>query len=247
MNINTSKFILGRPIKLPFGEVRFVTVDEYLELSDLLHIISLSPINIYHIERKSLVKTLKRKELYKLEELKVKYEDSLYNLVLNDDTLLDTYLQVFNMLITFKEPYQSNDMFTSEEVFNYIRDLIMQMNFLKEEKAFKNEELQELHEMSKIIKSKGNKFTIEDMITSVRSFLKLSYDEVFNSTIYQLNADFLRICAMKDYDTSILFATVSSEAKIEHWTKHIDLLKELDDTSVKESEFKNTVSNALKS
>lgn len=242
-NINTRKFILGKPVELPFGNVRFLTVEEYMDMEADLHLISMNTLHIYYAQKKLLANKLKRKELAEFEKTK---ELPLYQLVMYTDYFLHTYLSIFDKLIEFNEGFSLNYLFESEDRFMEIRSVIMMMNFLKEEKVYKNEELQKNHEEGhKVRNNTSNNITMEDIITSVVASTSNTYEDVDKMSVYQLNALYLRISAIKDYETSTLFATVSSEAKVEHWTKHIDLFESKDNSSIKLSEFKNKLSEAF--
>lgn len=242
-NINTRKFILGKPVELPFGRLRFLTVEEYMDMEVELQLISMNTLHIYYAQKKLLANKLKRKEMIEFEKTK---ELPLYQLVLYNDYFLHTYLSIFDKLIEFNEGFNLNHLFESEEVFMEVRSIIMMMNFLREEKVYKNEELQKNHEEgNKVRVNSSNNITLEDIITAVVASTSNTYEDIDNMTVYQLNALYLRITAIKDYETSTLFATVSSEAKIEHWTKHIDLFESKDNSSIKLSEFKNKLSEAF--
>jgi len=54
----------------------------------------------------------------------------------------------------------------------------------------------------------------------------LTYDQLQNETIYQLYADFYRVCMIMQFEQASLFATVSSEKmNIQYFAENIDLFK----------------------
>ena len=56
-------------------------------------------------------------------------------------------------------------------------------------------------------------------------------------SIYQAYAIYARVNSIKNYDTSVLFATVSNEVKIEQWNKHINLLSEEKTKDMKREDY----------
>lgn len=83
-------------------------------------------------------------------------------------------------------------------------------------------------EQSKRLKQQEQEpLEVYDMISSIATFAGISYKEIAEMTLYQMYMTFYRISCFKDYDTAILFATVSPEAgkNIKHWSSH-DLFEE---------------------
>jgi hypothetical protein len=111
--------------------------------------------------------------------------------------------------------------------YEQVREIIMKQNLMFEQKVYKNKLVQEW--ANKVLESRAKnsaKISIEDIITTVSVYKGKSYDELMNYTIYQLYADFYRIRKMKQYDTSTLFATVSTEKfSIEDFAEEINMFK----------------------
>ena len=81
-------------------------------------------------------------------------------------------------------------------VHNYdeIRKTIMDQNLMFEPKVYKNPIVQEW--ANKVIEARrrsGSKVTLEDMITTVKNYDGLTYEQIMEQTIYQTYSDFFRI------------------------------------------------------
>jgi len=234
MTVDTKKFITGKPVEREYATFRFLTFDEYIDCQEALGIIALSTLNLYY----SYKKAIEKPTLEEAEFLKVLKDTPLREVVLSDTMLLEYYIQIIGMVAEFKEDFGLEYVFETEEKFMEVRKIIMDMNLAKEEKAYRNEELQEGHERSKKMNSnKGEIQTSEDIITCIVTFTNNSFDEVLSMSVYQAYAIYSRISAGKNYDTTTLFATVSSEAKIEAWNKHINLLAEEKVKDMKRSDY----------
>ena len=243
MKINKTKFIIKKPVELEYGTINFLDIEQYIDYQAELGIIPMNNLHLYYAYKK-LMKTSSKEELEKLKILK---DTELYKIVISDDYMISCYFKIFTLVTDFKEGYSIESVFESEERFMTLRKLIMEMNLLKEEKVFKNEELQEGHEMRKQMESiqNGESQSIEDIITSVVASTSQSFDSVCNMSIYQLYALYARVSAIMNYQTSTLFATVSPSKTLESWAKHIDLLAQDEGKDMKRSDFMNKVSTAF--
>lgn len=229
-------YILGIPIQTEIGECEFIKVKEYPEFFTDLQVIAFSKDQIVS----------KYTELNKdgsltdfINQLKGL---SLYEIATGLPELKESYYKVFFKVFNGEEALSQ---MTSEN-FSYFRSLILKMNCQKEEKINPNPEIQRALERSKRVKSSESDNTeFSDLVSSVVGFNGLSYKDINEFTIYQLYMTYYRIGQFKSYDTSTLFATVSTEKiKIDSWSKHINLFEE-EKHFVSQEEFKKSVGSAF--
>lgn len=216
-------YILGLPIDTKVSEnetisVRFLLVKEYPDYFNDLQIVSLSKDQLIY-KYNELNKDGSLTQL--IEMLKVL---SLYEIVTNLPELKHSYYRLFAKVFDSEEKIA----LVNEDNFEFYRSLVMKMNCMKEEKINPNPEIQRAIERSKRLKSQElSKLTFADVVSSVVGYNGLSYKDINEFTIYQLYMTYYRIAQIKNFDTSCLFATVSTEKiNIESWSKHIDLFEE---------------------
>jgi hypothetical protein len=214
-------YILGLPINTEIGECNFLKVKEYPDYVVDLQTISLTKSHI--INKYNEINNLKRDlEFEKL--IKEMEKVSLYTMATWIPELKDSYINIFSKAFRDEEVLLE----INEKNFDYYRKLIMEMNWMKEEKINPNPEIQRAIERSKRVKSlDGDRLEFADIVSSVVGYNGLSYKDINEFTIYQLYMTFYRIAQIKNYDTSTLFATVSTDkVKIEGWSKHINFYQE---------------------
>jgi hypothetical protein len=127
---------------------------------------------------------------------------------------------------------------SNEDEFMQVRKIMMDMNVVVEDIVSENPEIQAALDRSKQFQQATNKSntTFVDMITSIVVNSTHSFEQVGNMNVYQVYSIYYRIAAKFNYETSVLFATVAPDVKVEDWSKHINLF-ESNDTSIKKSEF----------
>lgn len=224
-------YILGLPIQTVLGSCHFLKVKEYPEYFFDLQTVSLTKSHLIN-KYSEINKKIKDPQL---EEFITSIHNlNLYTLANTIPELSESYLKLFAKVFNNEDAFSN----IKEEDFDYIRNLIMEMNFMKEEVINPNPEIQKAIERSRRVKTQGDdKLEFTDIISSVVGFNGLSYQNINEFTIYQLYMTFYRIAQIKNYDTSTLFATVASEKiKIESWSKHIGLNGE-DEHSMSKDEF----------
>lgn len=221
MTVDRSKFITKKPVEVEYATFRFLTFEEYIDCQESLSIISLSTLNIYYNYRKVIPKPTEDEEVF----LKTLKDTPLRHIILSDELFFNNYLEIIKLVAEFKEGYDIEYLFENDEIFMEMRKIIMDMNLAREEKAFRNEELQEGMERGKKM-NRGNEEsqTAEDIITCIVSSTSNSFDDVLSMSIYQAYAIYARVNSIMNYKTSTLFATVSNEVKVDLWNKHINLL-----------------------
>jgi hypothetical protein len=229
-------YILGLPIDTEIGQCEFIKVKEYPDYFADLQIMSLNKLHIiykYHEINKNHEFDDVIKELEKL---------TLFEIVTGIPEIQMAYYRVFLKVFDNEEAlYKINN-----QNFDYYRKLIMDMNCVKEEVINPNPEIQRFIEKSKRVKQQESEpLTFADIVSSVVGYNGLSYRDINEMTVYQLYMTFHRIAQIKGYDTSTLFATVSTEKiKIESWCKHINLFEE-EKHAIEYNTFKQTTGSIV--
>lgn len=229
-------YILGNPIETEIGKCEFLKVKEYPDYFFDLQNLSMSKDEIIY-QYNAINKTGELTEL--IDELK---KVSLYEIVTHIPNFKQSYYRLFSKVFETEE----NIKLINNDNFPYVRKLIMGMNFQKEDLINPNPEIQRAIERSRRVKSQEQgQLKFADIVSSVVGFNGLSYKDINEFTIYQLYMTYFRIAQIKNYDTTTLFATVSSEKiKIESWSKHIDPFEE-EKHFVSQSEFKKSVGSVF--
>ncbi|PAD70726.1 hypothetical protein CHH83_02665 [Bacillus sp. 7586-K] len=229
-------YILGRPIETDIGEINFIKVGEYPDYFSDLQMISMSKDEIIY-KYSSINKNNELDDF--INELK-KYE--LFDIVTQLPEFVEPYTNIFIKV------FNNEDILPliNKDNFNDIRTTILLMNCQKEDKINPNPEIQKALERSRRVKNQENgNIAFSDIVTSIVGFNGLTYDNINNMTIYQLYMTYYRIAQIKGYDTSTLFATVSTEKiNIESWSKHIDLFEE-EKHVISHEQFKKTTGKVL--
>ncbi|HLG28300.1 MAG TPA: hypothetical protein VI423_10985 [Paenisporosarcina sp.] len=219
-------YITGTPIQTKFGSIRFLTYLEYLNHMSELNTIRLNVFHLYYQYKKqfNLIEfepNEKKEILESLEEMK---NQSLHSIVMSNSSSVDAYFKILKLVIDSEDSLEK--IFDDAEIFMQIREIVMDMNFIHEEEVSPNEEIQGYIEKSKEMKQRGaGNQSFSDIVSSVVVGSGLDYSTVFNMTVLQLYATYYRIAAVKDFEISTLFATVSDKQKIESWHKHINLFE----------------------
>lgn len=129
----------------------------------------------------------------------------------------------------------------SSHNYDIVREVVMKQNLIFEQKIYKNKIIQEW--ANKVIQSKMKssvKITLEDIITTVKNFDGLTYEQVMEQTIYQTYADFYRIRKFKDNERDVIFRSVSDKWNIQDFAEQIDMFHNpYDDLFVNSSKLNN--------
>lgn len=224
-------YVLGLPIDTEIGQVHFLKVKDYPDYFLDLQSIGMSRLEIIH----------RYSEINKDGSLDELIEDmkglDLFDIAFGLPELKEAYLKVFAKVFD----KESTILAINRDNFNFYRKLIMDMNCVKEEEINPNPEIQRAIERSRRVKSQNqDKLTFADMCSSIVGYNGLTYVGLWDFTIYQFYMTFNRISQIKNYDTSTLFASVSEKAKIESWSKHIDLFEEEQHFMTEDQFNKNT-------
>lgn len=232
-------YILGLPIETELGELHFVKIKDMPMFAQYQNILTISKDKIIYLflgfDEKKDIWTSDWQNKFK------EFKDNilLYDLIIQIQELHDLYIKLFDYLFKTKNIFQQ----VTRDNFNYYRNLIMKMNCINEEEFNPNPEIRKWQEKSKRAKQDGKPIEFQDMISSVVVGTGLTYEQVCEMTLYQFYTTFRRLSAFKEYDTSTLFATVSTEKiKIEQWCKNIDLF-EVDKSGYTREEYNKMKGN----
>src|SRR5690606_29535019 len=159
-------YILVILIETDIGECQFIKVKDYPDYFNDLQIHSLTKEHlIYKYSQLNKYGTLDEflTELNKL---------NLFEIATNLPELQESYYKVFTKVFGTEEVLK----YIHQDNFEYLRNLIMNMNCLKEEKINPNPEIQRALERSRRVKAQeGEKLTFADMCSSVVGFNGLTY------------------------------------------------------------------------
>ena len=123
----------------------------------------------------------------------------------------------------------NNENYITIANYDEVRKTIMKQNLMYEPKIYKDPEVQKwADKVLKLKRKKNASLTLEDMVVISKTYQGLTYEQIMKQSLYQLYADFYRICQFEQFYQSTLFATVSSDVKIEHFAKNIDIYTEGD-------------------
>lgn len=245
-NFQREMYIFGEVQDFDIGnkktvKIRFLTYKEYLMNMSHLSLISMNTLHIYHQYRK----ILKNESAEVLDEIEALKRESLYNIVSRSPDLIDSYLRILALKLDIYEEQEVEEfitlIFSDEAVFMKARELIMDTEMLVESEVSPNPEVQKGIEISRNLKSQNNKNApgIADVLTSIVTGTAISFEDLQDMTAIQVNSVYQRIGAFKEYDTTTLFATVSSDVNIESWGRKIDLYEKTSSSIAKQEFDKN--------
>jgi len=242
IEIKDSQFIFKHPVTSPFGLMRFLTYEEYMDNQAELSIISQNVLHLFYIFRKS-IPVHRKQELKEFDSFKTR---ELHDIVYEHPELRAAYMKIFILMLDQNEFMRSSedalmvlqDIFENKDAFLMMRDLIMKMNLLKEEKVSPQPRLQQIFENDKKIKAERDKNapTHMDILTSIAN-LGIGFETLAKESPFQIQMRFAKIAAKEDYRRNILFATVSNEVTIESWARKIDLFEVKDTSAISKAEF----------
>ena len=211
-------YIHGEPIETPIGNCHFLLVKDYPKLVPYMELLTL--------DKEILISNVRKHGYVFADELE---KNQFIDIIKNDEsdnpnipTLGQLYDELF--LLFFKENDKEigivNLINTDEELEIYL-NLIKEMNDINIEKPNPNPEIERFNQMKRLMeKSRGESITHETIYTSIWVGMGVNPKEL---TLYQFNKLFNRLVQFKNYDTSILFATVSEKPKIEAWYKDLSI------------------------
>lgn len=131
--------------------------------------------------------------------------------------------------------------------YNDFRKLVMKQNLIYEKKIYKDKLVQEWADRVLEARRKSSiKMSIEDMITTVHAYTGISFNELSEYTLYQLNSVFNRITKIKNYDVGISMKCAGAEkVQIEHFAEELNLFKNPYEDVFKDSSKNSNLNKAL--
>ena len=242
-------YIYGIPIDTKIGKLHFMTVREYYDFikEGYLNSLVLTKDDLLNkfimLEKldenlKVLTEILSEMNLFEF----LKFIEGFSTI--DENQKQQSYIHVlglFDLYLNFRKMFEfcfKEDVFSKIsncEEFEEYRDLIIEINCIPYKKPNPNPEIEKYNQMKRLIqKHKGESINFESMYTSVGLVFGKDPDDM---TLYKFNKYFSRLAQFKNYDTTTLFATVSSDVKIESWYKVIEENKEELQT-ISEEEFR---------
>lgn len=242
----------AKPVETPFGTLRHLEYEEYLDLSGELGWIAQNTLHFYYMILKTIPKHHKE-ERKKAKEFK---NNALRDIVLTYEQVALAYQQILMKMLDQNDFAQDPetyakvivDIFSQDESFLLIRDYIMKMNLLREEKVSPNPRLQEIFERDKEFNKVKFKDapSSSDIIFTVASLSPNPLEKVMKMSPIQVHNIYARLSANKDYERNVLFATVSNEVEIESWAKKIDLFEVKDTSAISQAEYEQKYAGMFK-
>lgn len=249
---NSTKYVLGRPIETSAGQIKHIRVEEYDDYTHYLQMMAQDKSYIVY----SYLKMEKSPELLELVEQIVDME--FYEVVLGLPHYRAAYEVVYEKSFVKKEDIDN----ISYDNFEEIRKVILQLNCVKIQKAainmdkdhrsYLSTKVQEAFDRSARVKAQDAKSMgqeppeLQDIISVVVVGANKSYEEIADWSMYQLYMAYSRYSQIQAYKSSVLFATVSTDPKIESWSNPINLFEdtkhyiEEDKFNSKYKDLKNT-------
>ena len=226
--------IFGDSIETEYGTFRFYGYHEYLKRMEYLTMMSFSMLKFYYTFRSQMKEAkASREELITLKE--IRYEE-LFDFIRGQREVLFSYLTVFGELIDHPTvDYGDPEIFMNLESddFYRMRQLILRMHLLKEERLSPSIAVQDQLDKGKKFRSAGQESPNTDaIISSIVVATGMTYEQIRNMTAYQVLVTYSRIHSFKDNELTTLFATVSPDMEISRWDKNHEILK--DDLGVME-------------
>lgn len=246
--MDSVKYILGLPEVVDDIEIYPVRIKDYDEFMGV--------VNALVYSKEHLIGSL-MKQGYVQDDKQfkdVELLDMLMQFNTEDLSFIDMLVKAFTIVskqeIEFVFDEESNyygfkiDKHRYIDRYNYdkIRKIILKQNIIFEPKVYKYEATQKLAE--KILKARAKNSlntTIEDMISTIVVRSSLSFKDLMDCTIYQVQHLFRRILSFESYRRDTLFQTVDSEGKIrpEHFAEEIVFNDPYSDLFKNKSQFTN--------
>lgn len=252
IKLTESELLFAKYVETPFGRLRFLTYEEYLNLSKELTFITYNVLHFYYMILNGIPKH-RKKERAEVEPFK---ELSLQTIVMSYPDVYDSYYMVLahmlepNEFINEPEKFMKvfTDIMANEEAFLMMRAYIMKMNLLKEEKVSPHPKLQEAFERDRKMREIASQDAPNniDIVTSICALTSHDFEAVSKMTPFQVHNIYARISANKDYERNILFATVSQVENIESWAKKIDLFNMKDTSVISKDDFDSKYGSMFK-
>lgn len=237
--------LLGLPIETPFGELKPLSLLDYLERGDalaaitfdirrVLHEIRLSQPDEKHRNSEEMTELLREMEKeYSIKQLLITYMEPYFHAYVD----IISRCRVLEGQETFEEKQKETFEFLQDmepKEFDALRKIILEINNQPEQTASLDPTVQQWKEKALRYKSSGSgddSPNLSTMATSIVSFSGHTFEEVLSWNITQLHQVFQRIGFFKAYETTTLFATVTDKIDIQDWSKNIVIENDSNDSS----------------
>jgi len=196
-------WILENPVETKIGNLRFIKVREYEKLLLLS--------SVLQVDKEKTIEFIKinYQDVAEINQIIESLNSSPFIQIIKEIKwlgLYDGYTQLFDFCFDNKGCF---DLIQTDEELNFYIDLIKEMNCIQFEKENPNPELAYYDKLSRIAKErKGEVITFKSLVMNVG----LYKDNVLDISIYNLHEYFNTIATNKNYDTTTLYQTVSTEA-----------------------------------
>lgn len=236
MIYNKDFFWTGQPIQTDIGSAHFLKVKDYPHYYNSMQIFSMSKNELYY----TFYKSNKNHEFDEI--LKIIKKNELYEIVISIPFVLKAYFDIFTKVFSDENVLEK----INKNNFLEYRKLIMDMNCMKEKYVSSNPTIQKFLEKSERFKKQEHgEMTFSDIASTIVAFSGMSYEVLNEMTIFQFFLTFYRICQIKNYDTSTIFATVAGDTiKIDSFFKHINMFEDQNNYGLTKQEFNEMVKRA---
>lgn len=242
--------LFGLPIETSFGELKPLTVYDYMDCASqltamtfdkkrLLHEIRLNQPNKEKQNSKEMTDLLKQlnKELT-IKQILINYVSLFFN----------AYIEITARCLFFNEDNQEERINKATEFLNglddkdfeELRKILLYMNGQSEQTAFLNPQMQRKREQGIKFHSKENSESpnIPTIVTSIVAYTGLKFEDILGWNVTQLLQMFQRIQMFKGYDVTTLFATVAGDkVEIQEWSQNIEIKNDSNTDSTFAMEF----------
>ena len=121
-------------------------------------------------------------------------------------------------IVARKEIKYNNGTFSDKDMsvkiddsnFDYVSKVIVQSNLIYQLKYYKDPEYARIMEKARKAHNK-NPISFEEMICYIKTLNKISYEEIMNENVLQLNCDFQALAQAENYRTMMNLKLVSSD------------------------------------
>lgn len=122
--------------------------------------------------------------------------------------------------------------------FNYdvFRKIVMEQNLIQEEKFYKSKLVaKKMADAREVRNRKQGNIQFEDIISTIKNFSGVSYEDIYKQSYYQTITDFSRIRNIKEHDLTVLFASQfgTKQVKIVDFSCNLELMKDNSKESIK--------------
>jgi hypothetical protein len=195
-------------------------IEEDIPLLDLL---------IFGINDEQIIGNLETifKLVLRVEQVSFIYDDERYCFIANENSIIHS------------------------QNYEEVRRIILEQNLLFEPKVYKDPLMQKWAE--KVLEARRKNapnITLEDKVSTIAAFNGKHYWDLQEYTIYQIEMEFARICAIKHYDQeSHLFGrdyVNPADIKINHFAEKIDMFKNPYDDLFKSKDKLKNINKAMK-